>query len=129
MAGKRHYSTVTGGTTPLSEIRELAQQDVCNCRELVLNLMCVHIIGCCHLPSYVGLENMYEVHNMKPTNSPTQGQLNPRKKIMLKVAFRPLFSHSIYIFRGLGFDLYRKQTTRNRIQETESNQKLRQHPH
>ena len=50
---------------------------------------------------------------MKPTNSPTQGQPNPRI-IRLKQAFGPLFFHSKYFFfRGLRLILYRKQTTRN----------------
>ena len=34
---------------------------------------------------------------MKPTNSPTQGQPNPRK-IRLKVAFGPLFPTAKYFF-------------------------------
>ena len=48
---------------------------------------------------------------MKPTNSPTQGQPNPRKN-RFKVAFWTTFSQQIF-FRGLGLVLYRKQTTRN----------------
>ena len=46
---------------------------------------------------------------MKPTNSPTQGQLNPRK-IRLKVVFGPFFSTANTLFRGLALVLYRKQT-------------------
>ena len=52
---------------------------------------------------------------MKPTNSPTQGQPNP-KKIRLKVAFGPLFPTAKYFFGGLGLVLYRKQTARNQTQ-------------
>ena len=38
---------------------------------------------------------------MKPTNSPSQGQPNPRKS-RLKVAFGPLFPTANCFFRGLG---------------------------
>ena len=48
---------------------------------------------------------------MKPTNSPTQGQPNPRN-IKLKVAFGHFF-RQFFFFRGLGLVLYRKQNTRN----------------
>ena len=51
---------------------------------------------------------------MKPTNFPTQGQPDPRKN-GLTLAFRSLFSTAFY-FRGLGFILHRKQTTRNLTQ-------------
>ena len=41
---------------------------------------------------------------MKPTNSPTDGQPNPRKKKGLKVAFGPLFpTANIFSWVGLGF--------------------------
>ena len=52
---------------------------------------------------------------MKPTNSPTKGQPNPRKN-GLKVGFGPLLYHNKLFFRGLGLILYRKQTTRNPTQ-------------
>ena len=40
---------------------------------------------------------------MKPTNSPTQGQPNPRKN-SLKVAFGPLFpTANIFSWVGIGF--------------------------
>ena len=40
---------------------------------------------------------------MKPTNSPTQGQPNPRK-IRLKMAFGPLFAtENIFSLVGIGF--------------------------
>ena len=51
---------------------------------------------------------------MKPSNSPTQGQPNPRKS-RLKVAFGTLSRRQI-VFRGLGLVLCRKQTTRNLTQ-------------
>ena len=41
---------------------------------------------------------------MKPTNSPTQGQPNPRKIRFIKVAFWATFSHSKYFFVGFGID-------------------------
>ena len=47
---------------------------------------------------------------VKPTNSPTQGQPNPRIN-RLKVAFGALFLTELH-FRGLRLILYRKQTTR-----------------
>ena len=39
---------------------------------------------------------------MKPSNSPTQGQPNPREN-RLKLSFGPLFSHSQY-FLSVGVD-------------------------
>ena len=65
----------------------------------------------------VELENMYfELNIMKPINSPTQGQPNPRK-ITLKVAVGPLFfTHSNQFFSGLGLVLDRKQASRNPTQ-------------
>ena len=56
------------------------------------------------LPNHVGLENIYFFQKyqvniiMKPTNSPTQGQPNPRQ-IWVKMATGPLF---FYFFSGLG---------------------------
>ena len=52
---------------------------------------------------------------MKPSNSPTQGQPNPRK-IRLKSGIWATFFPQQIIFRGLGLVLYRKQTTRNLTQ-------------
>ena len=52
--------------------------------------------------------------DMKPTNPPTQGQLNPRK-LGLKWHLDHFFPHQIF-FRGLGLVVYRKQTTRNLTQ-------------
>ena len=49
--------------------------------------------------------------SMKPTNSLTQGQPNPRKN-RLKVAFGPRFFPQQIVFRGLGLVLCGKQTTR-----------------
>ena len=66
----------------------------------------------------------YEI-NMKPSNSPTQGQPNPRK-IRSKVTFGPLFPTANY-FSGveIGFTLetdYKKPNptkfSANRMQET-----------
>ena len=59
---------------------------------------------------------------VKPTNSPTQDQPDPRKN-RLKVAFSTTFFPQQIIFRGLGLVLYRKQTTRNL-----TNQILGKHP-
>ena len=52
---------------------------------------------------------------MKPANSPTQGQPNPRKN-RLKAAFGPLFSHSKQFF--VGWDWF---YIGNRLQETQPN--------
>ena len=52
---------------------------------------------------------------LKPTNSPTQGQLNPRK-IRLKVAFGPLFPTATIFF--VGWDWF---YIGNRLQETKPN--------
>ena len=52
---------------------------------------------------------------MKPTNSPTQGQPNPKKN-RLKVAFGPFFPTAKYFFLWVGIDLCRKQTARNSTQ-------------
>ena len=51
---------------------------------------------------------------MKPTNSPTQGQLN-QKKNRSSVAFGPLFPTANDV-SWVGIGLYRKQTTRNLTQ-------------
>ena len=59
---------------------------------------------------------------MKPTNSPTQGQPNPRK-IRLKVAFWAAFSHRKYFF--VGWDSF---YIGGRLRETHPNQFLRKHP-
>ena len=49
---------------------------------------------------------------LKSTNSPTQGQPNPRK-IRLKVAFwATFFAAAKIIFGGLGLISYRKQATK-----------------
>ena len=66
------------------------------------------------IPNYVGLENIHSKVNiiMKPTNSPTQGQPNPRKTGS-KVEFGShFFSPQQIIFRGLGLISYRNHTTR-----------------
>ena len=55
---------------------------------------------------------------IKPTNSPTQGQPNPRK-----IGIWGTFSHSKYFF--VGWDLF---YIRNRLQETQPDQILRKHP-
>ena len=56
---------------------------------------------------------------MNPTKSPTQGQPDPRK-ISLKVAFGPLFSHCKYFFVGWDWLCVGK-----RLQETQPNQYFR----
>ena len=70
--------------------------------------------------TYVGLENI-SILLWNRRNSPTQGQLNPRK-IRLKVAFWVTFSHSKYFF--VGWDWF---YIGNRLQETQPNQILRKH--
>ena len=59
---------------------------------------------------------------MKPTNFPTQGQPNPRKK-WLKVAFGPLFPITNIFF--VGWDWF---YVGNRLRETFPKQILRKHP-
>ena len=71
-------------------------------------------IGCLRFAKFCWVGKHINVI-MKPTNSPTQGQPNPRK-IGLKVAFGPLFFPQQIVLRGLGIVLYRKQTTRNPTQ-------------
>ena len=61
--------------------------------------------GVCNILNY-GLVGKHVSVIMKPSNSPTQGQPNPRK-IRLKVAFGLLFP-TANNFRGLGLILYRK---------------------
>ena len=62
---------------------------------------------------------------MKPSNSSTQGQPNPRKT-RVKVALGPLFPHggTGNIF-SVGWDWF---YVRNSLQETEPNQILLKHP-
>ena len=87
-------------------------------------------LGSLRFPNYVGLGNIYcKYYYETDANSPTQGQpkANPTlEKMRVKVAFGPLFSHSKFLFRGLGLVLYRKQTTRNPTQP--NNQILRRQP-
>ena len=52
---------------------------------------------------------------MKPTNSPTDGQPNPRKNRGSKWRLGHFFPQHI-LFRGMGLALYRKQTARNLAQ-------------
>ena len=62
------------------------------------------------------MENIYLVNNItKPTNSPTQGEPNPRE-IRLKATFWAAFFPLQITFRGLGLILCRKQNTRNPTQ-------------
>ena len=78
------------------------------CRENQLPTGCLRYTKLCwvgkHIPGIIII--------MKPSNSPTQGQPNPRK-IGFKVAFWATFFPQRIVFRGLGLVLYRKQTTRN----------------
>ena len=54
---------------------------------------------------------------MKTSNSPTQGQPNPRKNRLKSSIWVTFFPHSKYcIDIGLGLVLHRKQTTRNLTQ-------------
>ena len=62
----------------------------------------------CDLPNYVGMENLYVNIIMKPTNSPTQGQPNPRK-IRRKVAFGPLYP-TARIFSWVGIVFFVDET-------------------
>ena len=73
-----------------------------NCR--IISLGCFRFIKICWAGNHINI-------SMKPTNSPTQGQHNP-KKIRLKWHLGHFFPQQIF-FRGLGLILYRKQTTRN----------------
>ena len=59
---------------------------------------------------------------MKQTNSPTQGQPNPRK-IRLTNGIWATFSHSKQFV--VGWDLF---YTGNRLQETQPNQIIHKHP-
>ena len=70
------------------------------------------LFGASDLPNNVGLLNMYlENIIMKPTNSPTQGQPNPRK---IKVAFwATFFPTAKYFF--VGWDWF---CIGNRLQQT-----------
>ena len=81
----------------------------------ILGFFAIHQI----LLGWKQYEHYYETVEL-PT---TQGQPNP-PKIMLKVAFGPLFPTKKKLFRGLGLVLY----TGNRLQETQPNQILRKHP-
>ena len=74
---------------------------------------CLTFIGCLQYTKFCWVGKHANIV-MKPSNSPTQGQPNPRK-IRLKVASGPLFP-TANIFRGLGLVLYRKQTTINPTQ-------------
>ena len=55
-------------------------------------------------------------HAMKPTNSQTQGQPNPRKSIHVKSGILGHFSPENLTFRGLGSVLCMKEATRKRTQ-------------
>ena len=81
------------------------------------------VIGCLRFTKFCWVGKYLPVNIMKPTNSPTQGQPNPRKIGVLKVAFGPLFPTEIFFFRGLGLILYRKK-----VLQTQPNQILRKHP-
>ena len=84
-------------------------------------------IGCLRFAKFCWVGKHINVI-MKPTNSPTQGQPNPRK-IGLKVAFGPLFFPQQIVLRGLGIVLYRKQTTRNPTQPNSLQSSRRGHPY
>ena len=60
---------------------------------------------------------------MKPSNSPTQGQPNPRK-IRLEAAFGPLFPETNTWYFLVGWDWF---YVGNRLQETYPNQILGKH--
>ena len=77
-------------------------------------ISCKQLIGCLRFTNLCWVGQHANII-MKPTNSPTQGQPHPRK-IRLKVAFGPLFSHSKQFFVVLRLVLYRKQTTRHLTQ-------------
>ena len=67
-------------------------------------------LGCSRFAEFCWVGKHINI-TMKPTNSPIQGQPNPRKK-WLKVTFGPLFP-TANNFSWVGTDFYRKQTTRN----------------
>ena len=81
---------------------------VCGCIRLLL-LVCLRYTNHCWVRKHVNII-------MKPTNSPTQGQPSPRKKVGLRPHFGSLFHHSKSFSRGLGLVLCRKQTTKNPTQ-------------
>ena len=71
-------------------------------------------------PNYVGWENVYLVNIfMKRSNSPTQGQTNPRRLWVKSGNWATVLTHSKIFFRGLGLVSDRKQT-RNLIQPNSS---------
>ena len=71
---------------------------------------CIISLGCFRFTNFCWVGNHINII-MKPTNSPSQGQPNPRK-IRLKWHLGHFFPQQIF-YRGLGLILYRKQTTRN----------------
>ena len=77
--------------------------------------------GVCDLPNYVGVGKHINI-TMKPTNSPTQGQPNPRKN-RLKVAFGTLFP-TANNFSCVRIDF----CIGNRLRETQPNQIVGKHP-
>ena len=72
-------------------------------------------LGCLQCTK-LGWVGKYIHITVKPTNSPNQGQPNPRKNSFKKWYLDHFFSHSKYFFRGLGLALYSKQTTTNLTQ-------------
>ena len=87
-----------------------------------LGRSCLSILGClrCTQFCWVGKQANITI-NMKPSNSPTQGQSNPRKN-RLKVAFEPLFP-TAYFFSWVGIDFIYETDCK----KPNSNQILRKH--
>ena len=90
----------------------------CTAGNIVLAPSSHELLGCLRHAKFCSVGKHINII-MKPTNSPTQGQPNPRQN-RLKEAFGPLFCVTFFpqqiIFRGLGLVLYRNRTTRNLTQ-------------
>ena len=92
----RTYNVMPFGVVQIEPKGSLRYRNVSH--YVIAMLRCLRFAEFC----WVGLENTYLVDiTMKPTNSPTQGQPNPRK-IRSKVALGPIFLPQQIIFRGLG---------------------------
>ena len=69
------------------------------------------VLGCLWFTKFCWVGNNMNII-MKPSNSPTQGQPNPKKNQVNNAIWAHLFPQQI-IFLGLRLVLYRKQTTTN----------------
>ena len=73
------------------------------------------LVGCLQYTYLSWVGNIHVNIIMKPTNSRSEGQPNPRN-IRLNLTIGPLFPPQQIVFRGLGLVLYCKQATRNLTQ-------------